>query len=451
MRVLLLCPPASLDAPIAPRHPPHVTAIVAGALREAGHEVALLDHHVGHPGAERVQRDVASSGAEAILITLVDDNRHVAAAELARYAALVRSAAPDARLAGFGLINEARTQALREQVTSVDIVLGGQPDQTAAAWVTGAPLPSIAPGGDAALRAAVPAWDLVDLDSYPYSPHQQTPDRVFPVLASRGCPFPCFFCETNEQPRWAARSVDDVVAEIQVLHQRYGTRSVFFADPHLAVDRGWTLALCDALRRDGPDGLVWSGQVRPDAVDAELMGAMAAAGCWNLIMGVESLDPEVLRATGKNLDPALVAPAVSAARAAGIEVIASAMIGLPGDSPTGFRRTLMGLIDAEPDYAQFFVVRLRGDEAPSDGGFVGDWEGGDSKNFQGRTWASSGFDGDDQVLELQREAYRRFYLRPRYVRRRIMRLARHDRPLSELRRNLAGAALAARLVLGRNA
>ena len=428
--------------------------------------MALLDHHVGHPGRAAIAADIAAAGADAILLSLVDDNRHVAEEELERYARVVEAAAPEAALAGFGLLAEHRARALAAAVPALPLVLGGQPDQSAIDWLAAVrqggscrspgacsrdaegEILCVPQGRPEASHAAVPAWDLVDLGAYPYSPHQQTPDRVFPVLASRGCPFPCFFCETGDQPRWAARSVDDVVREIRALHARWGTRSVFFADPHLAVDRRWTLDLCEALRRDGPSGLVWSCQVRPDAVDAELMRALGEAGCWNVIMGVESLDPDVLAATGKNLDPSTVAPAVAAAHAAGVEVILSAMIGLPGDSPAGFRRTLQGMIEADPDYAQFFVVRLRGG-APEGGEFVGDWEGGDARNFQGRTWAASAFHGDAEVVALQREAYRRFYLRPRYLKRRLRKLARSERPLSELKRNLAGAALAARLVAGR--
>lgn len=468
MRVLLACPPDSLLSPSAPRHPPHVTAIVAAAVRSAGHDVRLIDHHLGSPDLERVAADVRAACPDAVLVTIVDDNRHIEEGVLDRYIRAVRDAAPSAAIAGAGRLRDPLGLDLLQKLSTLDVVIAGEPDQAAPSWLgtvaRGEPpeqVPGVAwrdPSGQArmtpsgrpsVLTAPVPAWDLVDLDAYPYSPHQQTRTRVFPVLASRGCPFPCFFCETGNQPLWVARTPSDVLDEIVALHERWGTSSVFFADANLAVDRGWTLELCEELERRSPPGFVWSAQVRPDGVDAELLDAMARAGCWNVIMGVESLDSSVLRATGKNLDPSTVRPAVRAARQAGIEVILSAMIGLPGDDPRGFRRTLRGLVEADPDYAQFFVVRLRGERPPHGGGFVGAWEGGDARNFQGRTWAGAGFRDEAQLLALQREAYLRFYLRGRYVRRRIARVLMSDHPLSDLQRNVKGAALAVKLVLGR--
>ena len=292
-----------------------------------------------------------------------------------------------------------------------------------------------------------PAWDLVRITDYGFSPHQTAADVVYPVLASRGCPFPCFYCEVRARPGWTARSVDSVLAELNELHARYGTRSVFLADPTFAVQRDWALEFCRRLPKEGPAGLRWSCMSRTDRVDPELLQAMADAGCWNILFGIESLNPTALKAASKALDPATVGPAIAAAQAAGLEVIASIMIGLPGDTPEGVRSTINQLIDLEPDFAQFFVVQIGEHEVPEGGRLVSDWDGS-RYDFWGHVFAPDAFEGKDQLLALRRTAYRRFYLRPRYIRRRAGKMIRSGEIRSQLKRALQGGVLALRLAAG---
>ena len=115
---------------------------------------------------------------------------------------------------------------------------------------------------------------------------------------------------------------------------------------------------------------------RTDRVDAGLLEDMASAGCSSWIFGIETLNPAAQRAAHKGLDPATVEPAIRAARAAGIEVIASAMVGLP--SRPGRCAPHRRWLSAEPDFAQFFEVRVPPEHAVQGGRLdpsaAGAWE-----------------------------------------------------------------------------
>jgi len=461
VRVLLLLPPPVLDAPaVHPRHPPLYTLSTAAALREAGHEVRVADEHLRDPATARIVAETAADEPDVVLVCQNDYNRKIEPPVLDRLVAGLRRALPEATpVAAYGRLDGRHARAALRAVPSVDVVLYGEPELSAVAFAAdpAAAVPGSVRRGDPVVDTPparveldalpFPAWDLVDIGDYGFSPHQETPHTVYPVLASRGCPFPCFYCEVRIRPGWIGRSVDSVLDELNHLRAVRGARAVFFADPTFGVDRGWTLELCRRLPEEGPADLRWSCMSRTDRVDPELLQAMAEAGCWNILFGVESLNPAALAGARKNLDPATVEPAIRAAREAGIEVIASIMVGLPGDTVAGFDDTLERLIAMGPDYAQFFVTQITPDAAPDPGALADGWDGS-RYDFFGRVYVPDGFRSAEQLAELRRRAFRRFYLRPAYIAATTRRLLRSGEVGAQLARAARGGLLAARIAAG---
>ena len=460
MRVLLLLPPPVLDAPaVHPRHPPLYSLSTASALREAGHDVSIADEHLRDPNLARIVAETTAQDPDVLLVCQNDYNRKIESPVLDRLVRALRDALPQTPLAAYGRLDAKHARAALNDVPALDLILYGEPEFSAVAYVAvpeaavpgsvrrGTPTVDTPPAPVDLNTLPFPAWDLVDIHNYGFSPHQEAADTVYPVLASRGCPFPCFYCEVRIRPGWIARSVDSVLAELRHLRDTQGTKAVFFADPTFGVDRDWALEFCRRLPEEGPSDLRWSCMSRTDRVDSELLDAMAAAGCWNILFGIESLNAVALDAASKNLDPATVAPAVEAAKAAGIEVIASIMIGLPGDTPTGFEDTLTRLIDMDPDFAQFFVTQITGDVAPDEGTLADAWDGS-RYDFFGRVYLPDGFEDARQLADLRSEAFRRFYLRPGYIAQTARKMLRSGDFSAQLARAARGGLLAARLAAG---
>ena len=177
--------------------------------------------------------------------------------------------------------------------------------------------------------------------------------------------------------------------------------------------------------------------------------ARSRAGCWSVLFGIESLNPTALKTSKKALDPTTVGPALAAARRAGIETIASLIIGMPDDSPAEFERTLDGIIELDPDFAQFFVMQLDSAEAPRGGRFLTQWQGA-KHDFWGRVYAADAFTDEEQLQALRRRAFRKFYLRPRYVRSRVKALLQSGEPVAQLSRAARGGLLALRMAAGQD-
>jgi radical SAM superfamily enzyme YgiQ (UPF0313 family) len=81
----------------------------------------------------------------------------------------------------------------------------------------------------------IPAWDLFPIDNYwklGYAHGPFTTKSYFPILTSRGCPFPCKFCvvpSTNDR-KWRSRSAENVVNEIEFLHKAYNVTEFHLED-----------------------------------------------------------------------------------------------------------------------------------------------------------------------------------------------------------------------------
>jgi len=84
----------------------------------------------------------------------------------------------------------------------------------------------------------------------------------------------------------------------------------------------------------------WRAYSRVDTIDAELLRWMKRTGCERLLYGAESGSPEVLKKIRKGITPEQTRRAVEMTREAGIGVLASFVLGLPGETPRTLQQTL---------------------------------------------------------------------------------------------------------------
>ncbi|HEV7298338.1 MAG TPA: radical SAM protein [Tepidisphaeraceae bacterium] len=127
-------------------------------------------------------------------------------------------------------------------------------------------------------RLPTPRYDL--LDGRPY-------DR-FTVQTSRGCPWRCDFCASTVMlsRTYRKRPVDDVIRDIREIQRLRPQAFIEFADDNTFVDKAWGKALCRALI---PLGIRWFTETDVTvADDAELLSLMRAAGCRQVLVGLES-------------------------------------------------------------------------------------------------------------------------------------------------------------------
>ncbi|TAJ20825.1 MAG: B12-binding domain-containing radical SAM protein, partial [Planctomycetota bacterium] len=190
------------------------------------------------------------------------------------------------------------------------------------------------------------AWHLVPpIDAYKRA--IGAADGLVALDSGRGCAYDCSFCSIGRywgrrtRPLDAARLAD----EIDELLALPGARAAYLAHDLFGTDREHALALCAELERRG--GRPFEIRARADALDEELVAALGRAGCYRVLVGVESGDPALRNAHGKHLDPACdVLALVARLDRAGITPILSLLLGLPGEDEAALERTLALALDA---------------------------------------------------------------------------------------------------------
>lgn len=289
-----------------------------------------------------------------------------------------------------------------------------------------------------------PARDLLPIEKYTPLPNQYKRLPSVHMLAIRGCAFSCDFCSNPAVfgHKFRARSPKKVVEEIKHLIEVYGAREISFWDDLLTVNKKWTEDLCDELINEGVD-VTWTCYARADCVTPLLLRKMKRAGCWNIFYGFESGNQQLLDNINKRLKVQQIYDAVKWTKEAGIEIRASFMIGLPGEIPELGEQTIEFAIDLDPDYAQFCI------NTPFPGTKLYDtahlWGTMTETNFDKYTiwepvFLPFGYKDKKQLMRLEKKAFRKFYLRPKYVYGRLRKL--HS--MEDMKRYMKGA----RFVLG---
>jgi len=164
-----------------------------------------------------------------------------------------------------------------------------------------------------------PAYDLVDMQSYPRYP-------TWEIMGSRGCPYKCTFCTNHAlwDGKIRFRSPVRIVDEIEHLHKEYGVMSIQFQDDTINVPQQRGIDICNEIIRRGLHReMTFAGSLRVNKklVSQELFDKFHHAGFTYLGFGVESGSQRVLDIMRKDLTPGEVRAAVRMARGAGIKRI----------------------------------------------------------------------------------------------------------------------------------
>lgn len=268
----------------------------------------------------------------------------------------------------------------------------------------------------------LPARHLIDNSRY-YSFISQYKNFT-PIMTSRGCPFRCVFCEQGGR-RWRGRSPENVASEIELAVREHGVRELDFFDSAFTIRKDRVLGICQEIHRRKLD-IVWTARSRIDSVDPEMLRAMRAAGCVRIYYGIESGNREILRTLKKLTDLDRIREVVRTTKALDIRTFGYFMVGSPGEDRATVRQSIRLAIELDLDYAQFSkVTPMPGTELyellMTESGR--DWwreillEGNEIQIPRPSCHLS-----DQEVEEATREAYLRFYFRPTYAIRAILRM-----------------------------
>ena len=286
----------------------------------------------------------------------------------------------------------------------------------------------------------LPARDLFPMERYIPLPNQYKRLPLTNMVVIRGCPYFCSFCDQAGTGA-RRRSPQKVIEEIKDCVNKYGIKEISFWDDTMSYHKKWMREFLDLLIKENLD-LVWSCYAAVNTVDKEILKLMRKAGCWNIFYGYETAIEELaenIQTNRKNKNFDRMKQVAKWTKEAGIEVRGSFLIGLPGETPELAKRTVQNAIELDPDYAQFTLV------CPYPGtklakeieeGKWGKFITRDLEEYQcwNVTWLPDGYKNPKELKDMERYAFRKFYLRPSYILKRILKI----RSLEDIKRYLKG-------------
>ena len=201
------------------------------------------------------------------------------------------------------------------------------------------------------------------------------------IQATLGCSYnQCGFCSMYKSKSYRERPLEAVFADIAEAARAWpDARRVFLADgdalglptDHLLAIAGRLAAVFPALTRISAYGT----PINLRRKTPEDLGRLRAARLSLLYLGIESGSSEVLKRIAKGVTAEGIADAIAKARAAGMKVSATVVLGVGGKARAEDHAAATALLvnRAPPNYLSTLQLRLAPEVAD---GFLARWEGG---------------------------------------------------------------------------
>jgi anaerobic magnesium-protoporphyrin IX monomethyl ester cyclase len=199
-----------------------------------------------------------------------------------------------------------------------------------------------------------PDRSLIDAKKY-RSPFENK--KFTTISTSRGCPYKCIFCASNDRKGVYTRSPENVVAEIgEICNDGYGY--VHFVDDFFTFDKKRISKICNLIIKKRIK-ISWSCNTRADSIDSNLLKLMKLSGCDYLGYGVESGDEEIRnRIIGKFVKNEVIELAFRKTRKEGIKTWGFFLFGMPTETPDTMKKTLNFAIKLNPHIVDFNLATI---------------------------------------------------------------------------------------------
>ena len=268
------------------------------------------------------------------------------------------------------------------------------------------------------LDTPVPAWDLLDVSNYTL-PLEGRPYVI--IETSRGCPYTCDFCVApiHQGHKFRERSAASIVDEMAHVVRTSGVKFFYLWGDTVTLNVKSFSAICEEIIARKLD-VQWFGNARADNLqDPKFVDRLRRSGCWMLALGIETESEETRKDMMKRLESEKIRVALKNMRASGIKSFGFFILGYPGEDAQALERTIDYAIGLDPDFANFYpAVPYPGTELYNKAKREGLLASEDWTKMEYSYYLLKGNGLDEQVvMDAINRAKRRFFLRPRYLRR----------------------------------
>ena len=451
----------SLGATLTAVEPPVWAGLMATYVRKRGFSVAILDANAENLSPEEIGDRLVQMDPRLVVVVVYGHQPSASTQSMEAASAMcsaIKAQAPDRKvlLVG-GHVAALPERTLREE--AADFVAGGEgpstvvelldaltatsPDyrQVRGLWywdgdtiVANPPAPLLQD-----LDEEMPelAWDLLPMDTYRahnwhcFGHLQREPYAA--LYTTLGCPYHCSFCciqapfksgekvlgykeGVNSYRFWSA---DTVLAQIDTLVARYGVRNIKIADEMFVLHPKHVLGICDRIIERGYDLNIWA-YARVDTVREGMLEKLRKAGVTWLAFGIEAASERVRDNVQKGFGQEEIFKTIERVRAAGINVGANYIFGLPEDDLESMQATLELALELNSEWANFYCTMAYPGSplyamALKEGWPLPEKWSGYSQHAEHTLPLPTRFLSAGEVLHFRDEAFHAYFTAPRYL------------------------------------
>jgi radical SAM superfamily enzyme YgiQ (UPF0313 family) len=364
MKIVLVFPPFFL--PSLYNLPPLGLLSLATVLREAGHEVAVIDLVLAIrrkllPLGNTIYRDATE------MILREDPDLVGFSVQCTTFPAVVRitellkKKKPDLRIVLGGHDVSFADQRTLDRFPWIDAVIRGEGEITfrelAAAYAKERDASGIAGvswrNGNTVVRNEdrdlIALLDDLPIPDYSFVPTLETyraacdiPRSIAILEVGRGCPHQCVYC--SESIMWRRRtrtfSVSRIIGEMHQLRDSFGAECFLLAYDQFTANRRFVEDFCTSALAEGLNNTPWYCISRLDSMDPPLLRLMREAGCESMCYGIDSGSKRTLAFIRKQIDETILFQRVRETTDEGMVPTLSFIIGFPEEQREDIDKTL---------------------------------------------------------------------------------------------------------------
>ena len=374
MRILLVQPPIPPEVELYSTAemvaPSMGLAYLAAVLEQHGYKVEILDAPAFQLTYEKIPTEVERRKPDIVGVTATT----AVAPSALKTAQMVKDAVPEALVVMGGPHITFLPEETMKAEPSIQIGVIGEGEYTlldlVKTWEKNGNLKEVKGviyRENGSLKYAEPRPLIENLDELPFPARHLLPMERYKVFGkheilgliftSRGCPFNCTFCSSSLifGKKFRARSPKNVVDEVEEFVEQYKSNHIEFVDDLFIFDKKRVKEICRELKERGLD-VLWVCSARVDTVDGEIFKVIRDAGCIMVYLGVESGVQRVLNLMRKGIKVEQSVRAVKLAKEAGLQVVASFVLGIPGETWEEAMETIRFAKKLDPDFVQFSLA-----------------------------------------------------------------------------------------------
>jgi len=196
----------------------------------------------------------------------------------------------------------------------------------------------------------MPAWDLVDIESYKKIWIENHGYFSLNVATTRGCPFKCNWCaKPIYGNRYNSRSPQKVVEEIEYLLKNFQPKHFWMCDDIFGLKPGWVQEFRNIIKEKRLK-FKYKIQSRVDLLlQEDTITALAESGAETVWVGAESGSQKILDAMDKGTKVEQIYETTRLLKKNGIRPAFFLQFGYPGELKEDIYKTINMVLDLMPD------------------------------------------------------------------------------------------------------